>query len=149
MIQEITFDEIKLVWSQYLWPNRKSEIEPINSMMFMGGYDMELLKKYEPTFWGYFIDDTLAGVNSGFRTSDYSYRSRGLYVKPKYRRIGIGQDLLDKTILQGINEGCSVIWSIPRQDAYSTYHSVGFNKIGPWFDKDMEFGPNCYAFKEV
>ena len=147
MIREITFEEIYPVWNEYLWPNRATPIEPINGMMFMGGYDATVLEKYQPTFFGYYIENQLVGVNSGFRTSEYSYRSRGIYVRPKYRRLGIAQDLLDITIQTALKENCSLLWTIPRKEALPTYESVGFKQIGPWFDKEMEFGPNCYAYK--
>ena len=48
---------------------------------------MEIYKKYFPYFFGAYVDGKLAGVNSGHKTSETNFRSRGLYVLEEYRRL--------------------------------------------------------------
>jgi len=93
IINKITFDDILPIWKDKLWPGRESEIKPTNGIKFMGGFDKEI-ENNTPTFFGAFINDELVGVNSGFGTGIYSYRSRGLYVEPEHRKQKIAQSLL-------------------------------------------------------
>ena len=105
VLKEISFDEIYPVWDKRLWPGRKSKIEPMsslvwNSRLFLSWGNSEIKKdssifdKYEPKFFAFVIDDEVVGVNSGFRTEDSVYRSRGLWVDPNHRGLGLGQQLL-------------------------------------------------------
>jgi GNAT superfamily N-acetyltransferase len=157
-LKEITFDQIFPVWNEKLWPGRKSKIEPMSSLVWESklflswgnsniNKDSSIFDKYEPTFFGLFLEEELVGVNSGFRTEDTVYRSRGLWVSPEHRGLGYGQFLLGCASQQGKRENCKVIWSMPRKTALSTYENAGFNKIGPWLDETVEFGPNAVAYK--
>jgi GNAT superfamily N-acetyltransferase len=92
-------------------------------------YDLQN-QNFTPTFWGAFDDDIIVGVNSGHMTLYNLYRSRGLYVKEKYRGKGIGQKLLLKTISQGYFENAIGVWSYPNRKAWMTYHNVGFLLTG-------------------
>ena len=157
-LKEIDFDTIFPIWNEKLWPGRISKIEPMsslvwNSQLFLTWGNSEIKKdsaifdKYEPKFFGLFLEKEIVGVNSGFRTEDNVYRSRGLWVDPEHRHFGHGQLLLRCAFQQAKNEKCKVIWSMPRKKALSTYESVGFNKIGKWLDETVEFGPNAVAYK--
>ena len=158
VLKEISFDEIYPVWDKRLWPGRKSKIEPMsslvgNSRLFLSWGNSEIKKdssifdKYEPKFFAFVIDDEVVGVNSGFRTEVSVYRSRGLWVDPNHRGLGLGQQLLTQATKLAKEEICKVIWSMPRKSAMETYESVGFNKIGEWLDETVEFGPNAVAYK--
>ena len=94
-------------------------------------------------------NDEIIGVNSGFRTSDDIYRSRGLYLIPEKRGEGLSNMLLKLTIQTAKQQECKIIWTMPRKDALFAYESVGFRKIGGWIDKTVEFGPNCIAINEL
>ena len=109
----------------------------------------ETIWKYEPTFWAARSEGNLIGVNSGFKTNDDIYRSRGLYVSPKYRGEGVSKMLLKLTINSAKQEECRIIWTMPRKDSLFAYENVGFRKIGGWIDKGVEFGPNCIAINEI
>ncbi len=146
MIKEISFDEIKKFWELHLWGNRRSTIEPVSAMAYLGGFDNDIFK-YTPTFFGYFINDQLVGVNSGFLTSPKTYRSRGIFVLDQYRGHNIAQQLLQVTERQGKKEGATKIWSMPRRHAMRTYEKFGFEQRSPYFDEGVEFGPNCYVVK--
>ena len=112
----------------------------------MGGFDASIEDNI-PTFFGMYIRDELIGVNSGFKTGEYEYRSRGLYVKPEYRRKLIATMLLEATQMQAIRENAKMIWSMPRKTAVQTYLSFGFKQSSKFFDENVEFGPNCFVVK--
>jgi GNAT superfamily N-acetyltransferase len=118
----------------------------MSSMQFMGGYDMDVYERYTPWFIGAYDGTNLIGCNGGHQSSNDMYRSRGLYVKPDYRKNGIGKQLLLGTISFARTETqCNYIWSIPRHGSHWTYLSVGFSLASPWFNDKVEFGPNCYV----
>ena len=148
---KISFEQICNVWKTELWPERVSAIEPQSAMTwpFEGTpeqYDMNIFE-YNPVFWGVYIDNKLVGVNSGHRTTDTQYRSRGIWVDPQYRKHGVAQMLFNMTEHQAKIEGCNMIWSIPRKSALPAYTKFGFETIGNFFDEGMEFGPNIYVTK--
>lgn len=162
-IRKISWEQILPIWSEKLWPKtiRQTPIEPtsamcldkkwIDNMLVEMHYDLENMK-FTPTFWGCFVDDnTLAGVNSGHMCIDKQYRSRGLWVDPKYRGLGIGKKLLLKTIAQGHHEGAVLCWSYPRLESWSTYASADFilqNKHRCFEWEESETGKNSRCFLE-
>lgn len=142
MIKKISYDEILDVWINHLWVNRTSKIESISAMLYQKGYDLNNYN-YIPTFFGYFYNDKLAGVNSGHKCYDGTYRSRGLFVFQEYRHYGIGKKLLLETIEQGKLEKASLVWSFPRKESWSTYESAGFTLAGEW--QQSETGINAFC----
>jgi len=150
IIKNISWDEILEIWERYLWPDRKSKIKPAVGMKFNGTWE-RYVGENDPTFFGAYENGILVGVNSGHKAERVGnkqyYRSRGLYVFPKYRGKGIAQALLQKTIEQAEFENCDLIWSIPRVKALPTYLKVGFKIDRP--AQDLEYGPNVYAYKEL
>ena len=141
-IKKISFEEILPVWSNDLWPNRTSPIEPNSAMCYKEGYDMENMRT-TPTFFGYYVDGELAGVNSGHLCKDSHYRSRGLFVYEKFRGMGIGTKLLRATIEQGRIENAILCWSFPRNTSWMTYHHAGFILTSEFMPN--ETGNNAYC----
>lgn len=141
-IKKISFEEILPVWSKDLWPDRTSPIESNSAMCFKEGYDMENMRT-TPTFFGYYVDGELAGVNSGHLCKDNHYRSRGLFVYEKFRGMGIGTKLLRATIEQGKIENAILCWSFPRDTSWMTYHHAGFLLAGDF--SPSETGNNAYC----
>ena len=155
-----TFEDVLPIWDKDLWPNRISKIESRSALLWdshlwIGFGNVLIVKrrkeiwKYEPTFFCIRDNDKIIGVNSGFRTEEGIYRSRGLWVNSEHRGQGLGQQLLEMAIQQGKREKCSWIWSLPRKTALSTYSKSGFYKVGDWIDKGVEFGPNCLAIHKL
>jgi GNAT superfamily N-acetyltransferase len=152
-VQQITFQEILPIWQVKLWPNRVSKIETHSAMTWpythpVQPYSMDVFN-YPATFFGIVDQDTLVAVNSGHLTTQQEYRSRGLWVDPDYRGMGLAQIILLATINEAKKEGASMIWSIPRLTALSAYERVGFKTVGYIIDEGVEFGPNIYCEKKV
>ena len=148
-----TFEEIYDIWHDQLWPGRISKIESMSSLYWKSPRtvikDKTIFKKYTPSFWAIKHGDEIIAVISGFKRDERIYRSRGLYVYPDYRGQGLSAILLRQAILQGKKEQCHWIWSLPRKTALSAYQRVGFKKRGKWLDKEVEFGPNCLATRQL
>lgn len=146
-ISEIDFETILPIWSKFLWPDRKSLIEP-QSLIEFGNYpytyDVKILD-YKPIFIGAYCEGALVGVNSGFLTTDLHFRSRGLYVAPEFRGNGIGRILLEHTKKSGRKLGAMWCWSIPRQSSFRTYSSAGFMQYGDFFTTETS-DSNCFAY---
>jgi len=148
-VQQITFQEILPIWQNKLWPNRVSKIETHSAMTWpythpFQPYSMDVFN-YPATFFGIVDQDTLVAVNSGHLTTQQEYRSRGLWVDPDYRGMGLAQIILLATINEAKKEGASMIWSIPRLTALPAYERVGFKTVGDRVDEGVEFGPNIYC----
>lgn len=150
--KRIDFGTIEEIWRKDLWPSRTTPIETHSAMTwpFEGypeEYDMNIFN-YTPTYWGSYIDNILVGVNSGHRTSDSHYRSRGLWVHPNYRKLGIAQSLLTMTCYEAIHQGCEIIWTMPRKTALPAYTKNGYITVGDFFSTDT-FEANIYAYKRL
>ena len=146
--KNISFEQISQAWSK-LWPGR--DAEPTNP------WDLTEDNKIQqssalglPTFFGVYDNNTLIGVNSGYKTSDFNYRSRGLWVDENYRRRRVSMLLLHNTINQARKERATTIWTCPREESVEAYKKCGFeiisDKLGePLFD----WGTNYIAIKKL
>ena len=133
-LERLDFNTIKTIWENNLWPNRSSAIETHSVMTwpYEGNpeqYDMDIFN-YPATFWGAYLDNKLVGVNSGHKTTDKQYRSRGIWVNPEYRKRGVAQMLFLMTAHQAKVERCEMLWSIPRKTALTAYTKFGFETVG-------------------
>lgn len=150
--KQITFETILPVWRDKLWPGRKSAIEPMSAMTwpFEGAppeYDIDIFN-YTPTFWGTYDNDKIVGVNSGHRTTDWQYRSRGIWVDPAYRGQRIAETLFSLLQNQAVVEQCEIIWSIPRKTALRAYTKFGFETVGGFIETETA-DANIYAMKRI
>ena len=147
-LKKVDWNTVRFQWKYNLWPHR-DEYKPMSSMVYneREEYDMDIYEKYEPTFWAVYDGGFVAGVNSGFRTADNMYRSRGIYVSEAYRKKGIAQMLFAGLEEQGRNEECQWIWSYPREGSHHAYLKFGFNLTSGWADDS--FGRNAYVLKEI
>lgn len=135
-VSRIDFNTIQSIWKNKLWPNRNSAIETHSAMTWPFEGDPESIDMsifdYTATFWGAYLDNKLVGVNSGHRTTDEQYRSRGIWVDPDYRKRGVAQMLFLMTAHQAKVEGCEMFWSIPRKTALPAYTKFGFETVGDY-----------------
>lgn len=146
MIHQINYETILPIWKNYLWPERISTITNTSAMRYLGGYDIDNMS-YTPIFLAYFINDKIAGVNSGHKCKDDGYRSRGLYVFPNFRKQGIGILLLNETIKVAEKELCNYVWSYPKQSSWKTYQTATFTLSSAW--EISELGHNAYCIKKI
>lgn len=145
ILELIDWQTILPIWRDHLWKGRVTDIKPTNGLKLMGGYDQKI-ELYHPTFFGVYIDGKCVGVNSGHATSKTEYRSRGIFVFPKYRGREISQKLFQAVENQAKFEKKTTLWSMPRSSAFRSYEKFGFKRVSEFFN-DMEFGPNYYAVK--
>ena len=148
-----SFEEIYPIWHDKLWPGRISKIEPMSSLCWQLPNkivkDGSIFESYSPIFWVVKDNRKIIGINSGFKTSDKVYRSRGLYVDPTYHNQEISQILLRQSILQGKKEECHWIWSMSQKSVLPVYQKIGFKKRGKWLNEGIEFGPNCLVTRQI
>lgn len=151
-IKRTSFGNILPIWQQHLWPNRQSAIETHSAMTwpFEGDpdpIDMHIFS-YPATFWCVLVDEQMIGVNSGHRTSDTQYRSRGIWVHPDWRGQHIADLLFSELESQALLEGCELIWSIPRKTALRAYTKFGFQTVGDFIGTETS-DANIYAVKRL
>lgn len=142
MIEKVNYEVVYDIWVNHLWPGRTSPIEQHSAMLINETYDLKNYE-YEPTFFVYKAGDKIAGCNSGHKCCDGTYRSRGLYVFPDYRKKGYGKELLLATIDQGRKENSTAVWSFPRYESWPTYKAAGFDLLSEW--RHSETGVNAYC----
>lgn len=141
--KEISWSDCKKIWVHYLWKGRK-DIKTMSSMASATEIDMEIYNKYFPYFFGAYVDRKLVGVNSGHKTSETNFRSRGLYVLEEFRGSKVSTGILQHTVDTARDLGCTMCWTMPREKALPAYEKVGFVKIGEWFPTETSES-NCYA----
>jgi len=162
-IEEISWKEIKKVWEQHLWPEKKGGVKQTNNWkLTLTPYSFTtIIKEGEnpiktnPYFFGIRVGGELVCVNSCFMTSsshpfsykeDSYWRSRGLWTSPNHRRKGLSFKILTHTVEFVSKHDATWLWTVPRESALPAYEKVGFVKKSDWFD-DGQYGPNCIASK--
>mgnify|MGYP001325352871 CR=1 FL=1 len=145
MIYRVNYEIAKEVWKQDLWSYGNSADKKYSKMKIKEQFDKTIAEK-TIFYWAYKLDDKIVGINSGYKSCDNYYRSRGLWVDPKFRGAGFAKSLLDVVIGESIFWGCKYIWSYPREESLSVYESMGFKKQGEF--EVGTYGFNCVAVKE-
>lgn len=131
MIEQVGFEAIYPLWRNHLWPNRTSPIESHSAMLLYNTFDLKNFT-YDADYFLYKVNGKTAGCNSGHMCCDGTYRSRGLFVFPEYRKQGIGTLLLLHTIDKAKTKQASIVWSYPKFESWSTYKSAGFKLVSDW-----------------
>lgn len=147
-IEQVSFDIVLPIWYNKLWINRKSDIKSMSSIQYLGGIDMDIYQ-YKPSFWAIYDGSEVIGVNSGFKTKNDYYRSRGIWINPDYRGKNLSNLLFVELEKQAILENCNNLWSMPRKGSHYAYLKFGFKQTSEFFDEGVEFGPNCYVLKNI
>jgi len=156
----ISFEEIYDVWQTKLWPG----MEDIKKLSTLTIKDNKLVvkKKYISRYLttvacfglkytSHYCEEKeeIVGVNSGAQCAFELYRSRGLWINPKHRGLGLSKILLNAVVNEGKNRRCTEIWSLPKKDSLHAYLSVGFEKQSDWIEDDVKFGPNCIVTRPI
>lgn len=152
IIEHIHWNQIQPVWRYKLWPDRQSPIESHSAMTWpfdnnQPTHDMRVFD-YKPFFIGAFWQGQLIGVNSGHRSGNEHFRSRGLWVDPDHRKHGLAQMLFAETERAAIAEGCTMTWSMPRKTALGAYQRFGFETVGDFFGTETAEA-NIYVIKQI
>ncbi len=144
LIEKIDWKITNKIWMKHLWPDRVSKINKMSSMLYLGGFDLDIYNKYIPSFFGAYIDGVIVGVNSGHGCNQ-TYRSRGLFVFQEYQNKGIARMLMNDLFVQAQNEGFTTVWSYPRFESLGFYEKLGFCKKSEWIKTPPDTTINCYA----
>ena len=145
MIYRVDFETIQKVWRENLWVDGDSADKRYNRIKIDGKFDQDMAEK-TVMYWAYKLDDEIVGVNSGYKSCENYYRSRGLWVTPRFRGAGFAKSLLDVVIGESIFWNCKYVWSYPREESLGVYESMGFKKQGDF--EVADYGFNCIAIKE-
>lgn len=145
-IIDSTFESILPIWQNQLWPGRFG-IASFSWMKLGGGH----YGFFEPQkkFWQIEWDDKVVGVLSAHALPENAFiRTRGLWVDEAYRRKKVASHLLLEATNWARAQGAEILWTYPRQEAWSVYEKCGFLQVGPWL-QDEKGQINCYASKRV
>lgn len=118
----------------------------MNDMTYLGGHDRQIYEKYKPSFFVFEINEEIVAINSCHKSSDDAMRSRGLWVKPEYRRQGITRKLFNAIFDEALSQRCKYVWSLPRKTALAAYEASGFVKTSDWLETETSEA-NCYVRK--
>jgi GNAT superfamily N-acetyltransferase len=147
VVKRITWDQIRIIWEKFLWPGR-NDILPISCMNFVGGTDVAIKENFCPAHHGIYINNILAGVVSGHKTSNYEYRCRGIYIHKNFRNNKYSAYLFESVEQDAIKNDCAIIWSYPRLSALNAYKKFGFNVAGDIENTGFS-GPNIRVYKKL
>jgi len=137
-VKEITFEDILEGWKQ-LWPDRKDTpnvstwtlmkecffYDNVVIVKDMIDHDINIKTTEDVNYYGVYENEKLIGVNSGHKTCQISWRSRGLWVHPDYRGRRISKMLLNAVVDSADTQ---YVWSVPKTASIKSYESIGFIK---------------------
>jgi GNAT superfamily N-acetyltransferase len=147
-LRVVSFVDVLPLWRTKLWPGRLSPIKPVSPIQIDLTFDPTILD-FSPHFYGAYFREELVATISGYSTNLTLFRSRGLYVDPRFRGLNVSQILFNRLAQTARELGAESIWTLPRKSAWPVYAKFGFYRITDWFEKDMEFGPNCLAKYDI
>lgn len=137
-----TYDEILPLWKK-LWS--KHDFESTSCMLYLGGYDPNIPKKYAPCFFAAIENDRPIGVLSAHHSSPEHCRLRGLFVEPEFRNNGVASKLVEMAIGFAQNSHAKLVWATPRRNSLGIFMLLGFNQTGDFITEGFQYGPNCYV----
>lgn len=147
VINSSTFEEVLPFWKNELWPGRHSAITDYSIIDHHGHLSLD-----KSTLSCFFVKATLedgqiVGVNSGIKTSDSHFRSRGIWVHPEFRGLHIGSGLISELEKIAKTLDCKIIWSMPRHTSIQFYQKNGFETYKQ--TSAYEFGPHYLVQKSL
>ena len=142
-VKETDFETILPLW-KLLWPDT-ADIQPMSSIKYFGGYDINIYTKFHPTFLGLYDNEKLIGCISGHKSSHEDYRIRGIYIIANYRSKGLSKLLFNRILLHAKKENASLIWSLPKKESIKSYISFGFRQTTKFIN--TKYGQNCFVVK--
>ncbi len=143
-LEACEFSQILDVWKIHLWPDRKSEIEPI-SLIDENGMINADIRDAAVFFWRIVNveNNQTIGCVSSCQTSPTSMRSRGLWIQPDYRNMGLAKTLMSAIFEKALSLKCLKVWTMPRFSSWPFYQKIGF--ISRQRVDNFEYGPHYLA----
>ncbi len=143
-LEACEFSQILDVWKIHLWPDRKNEIEPV-SLIDEDGKINTNIRDAPVFFWRIVNIETgqIIGCISGCQTSPTSMRSRGLWIQPHYRNMGLAKSLMSAIFEKALSLKCLKVWTMPRVISWPFYQKIGF--ISRQRIDNFEYGPHYLA----
>lgn len=143
---EINFEEIKEIWSCFLWPERTSQIEEISYINHFGKIDNSIENWARPNFYAIKIENDIVCVTSVFQTAKNVWRLRGTWVKEDFRRFGVGKKIIELAIRK-IEAKNFLLWTMARNTSSGFYFK---NDFRPFLEvSGYEYGPHIIVTKAI
>ncbi len=150
---------VRALFLEYLrWANaRLNEEFGINfDIEAMVEGDMQDLEKFCPPHGWLLLadhDEEVAGIACMQRIREDTGEIKRMYVRPEFRRRGIGRSLLEGLLAAAREMGYSRVYldSVRfMKEAHALYHSLGFREIDPYPESEIpeQFRPN-WVFMEI
>lgn len=146
IVSETDFKTVFRFWRNCLWPHRREPIEPTSALLFKKGIDMDY-QSAEVFFKKIELKGLIVGVCSGQRTSFKEFRSRGLWVSPRFRRKKIGTKLFQSIEKEAQKRDGSRLWTLARYSSKHFYLSMEMKESGR--TSEFEYGPHFWMFKRI
>lgn len=134
---QLTYHEVEELWlredmwGSKLYAGHTSENLYFDGIKYFGGTDkrQKNVDWSHPAYYGVKVNGKLVGVNSYYKSSEICARSRGLYVLPDYRSVGMATYLLEHAIEANRDKDYQYMWSMPRAGSTEAYQRAGFKII--------------------
>lgn len=150
---------VRALFLEYLhWANaRLNEDFGINfDIEAMVERDMQDLGKFCPPHGRLLLadhDGQVAGIACMQKIREDTAEVKRMYVRPEFRRSGIGKSLLEELLAEARDMGYSKVYldSVRfMKEAHALYRSMGFREIDPYPESEIpeEFRPN-WVFMEI
>lgn len=119
--------------------------------------DMDKLGKFLPPFGRLLLADQdggAAGLGCLKKLKDEVGEIKRMYVRPEYRRKGIGKALLERLLVEAGAVGYSKVWLDSARfmrSAHALYRAHGFREIEPYPESEIpeEFQPNWIFMEKI
>jgi GNAT superfamily N-acetyltransferase len=127
-------------------PITATAVRSLRRAVLMPGSDLDLSiyhgdEALETLHLGGFAFDDLIAVASVCRETfleaadAQSWRLRGMAVDHRWRRRGIGNELVNRCLMHAAEHGGARVWCIARETATDFYRSLGFAAVAPPFQQ--------------
>ena len=150
VLKQISEADGLAIWRAHLWPGRE-KIRAVSSMTWdhetkQKGIDTSLYKRVQAKFFALCdCRGEVVALAAGHPIDETYYRTRGIWVSEDYRGLGLITSVLWAVLRDAADQGCSIVWTLPRKQALNAYVRAGFKQDSEFFDEDVLYGPNCYA----
>lgn len=139
-------DTVRELFAEYLnWvcPILLAEYQAAFDPQVVLAADMQKIDIFLPPQGGLFLafaDETVAGCSCARRIGPSIAELKRMFVRPEYRRLGIGRSLVERTIQSAAQAGYTAIRLDSARfmgEAHALYYSLGFRDIPPYPESEI------------